>query len=303
MSPTTAIGVNRCIYCGATRYDATRPNLAEEHVIPLSLDGHLIIPNASCGACEKAINRFETPSAKKIFGPIRYYLGLQTRNPKQRPEHLPVILTYKEGRKKIIEILLSQHPTIMCLETLEPPGFLSFLPKRGRQVLFIMPCGMKESRRKGRSIADSWKAVSCRTESSFNFLHFARLLAKISYCYVVSNIGTESFQPLLLDVILKGSTEPILKYIGCDHRPLQTPLGLHELNMESAVFEGATLIVVRVRLFSYLLAPEYVVAVGRLNPGEPIPKGCYTERGPALSPGSRSADVQIVRPMTAHPLG
>lgn len=301
MASTTEIGVNRCIYCGATRYNAKRADLAAEHVIPLSLDGHLIIPNASCHACERAINRFETPCNRDIFGPVRYYLGLSTRNPKSRPEQLPVILTYKSGRKKVVNIPVSQRPTVMVLETFEPPEFLRFLSEVGSQAFFIFPDGWEGFNLRNEGIANSWNAIGCRTNSSFHPWRFARLLAKIAYGYAVSVAGLDGFEPCLLDYILKGSDKIPRKYIGCDHRPLPEPRGLHELSLGSVVYEGATLLVVRVRLFSYLLAPEYIVAVGRLNPGESIPISHYIEPGPELPRGSINAHVEIVRPSPDHP--
>jgi len=42
----------RCLYCGA----ATE-SLIDEHAIPHGLGGHLILPKASCTACQKITSR------------------------------------------------------------------------------------------------------------------------------------------------------------------------------------------------------------------------------------------------------
>jgi hypothetical protein len=41
--------VGQCIYCKALRHSDARRNLGEEHIIPLALNGDLVLPAAACG--------------------------------------------------------------------------------------------------------------------------------------------------------------------------------------------------------------------------------------------------------------
>src|SRR5712672_2024078 len=64
--PTPAVTfdpVGRCIYCGATGVD-----LRDEHIVPLSLNGTMILPRASCRECEKITTRFERSVARNMYG-------------------------------------------------------------------------------------------------------------------------------------------------------------------------------------------------------------------------------------------
>lgn len=58
MSPRYA-PVGRCIYCGGTSYSEAHPGrrLGDEHIIPLQLRGTLVLPEASCKACEVITSR------------------------------------------------------------------------------------------------------------------------------------------------------------------------------------------------------------------------------------------------------
>lgn len=45
--------VGQCIYCGRMPPEVA---LEEEHIIPLAINGGLILPDASCRRCADAIN-------------------------------------------------------------------------------------------------------------------------------------------------------------------------------------------------------------------------------------------------------
>jgi hypothetical protein len=64
--------VGRCIYCGVS-YD-----LREEHIVPFSLGGVLILPKASCRKCENITHRFEYTCARQVFGKLTVRHNLAT---------------------------------------------------------------------------------------------------------------------------------------------------------------------------------------------------------------------------------
>jgi 5-methylcytosine-specific restriction endonuclease McrA len=57
LPPDTVLApVSACIYCGATEPDT---KLTDEHIVPLSLGGTLILPKASCLACARQTGKLE----------------------------------------------------------------------------------------------------------------------------------------------------------------------------------------------------------------------------------------------------
>lgn len=68
-------GVGYCIYC------KTAPNgepLTDEHIIPDGLRGNLILRDASCKNCAKAINYFESRTINHNFGSVREFLKIRS---------------------------------------------------------------------------------------------------------------------------------------------------------------------------------------------------------------------------------
>ena len=104
---------NRCIYCGAT--DGP---LGEEHIIPLSLGGRLILPDASCRDCEKITGRFETAVARTMMGNFRIVMGFPTRRPKERPTHLTANVRSTSGLFERIEVPASDFPATIFFPNL-----------------------------------------------------------------------------------------------------------------------------------------------------------------------------------------
>src|ERR1700684_3236937 len=60
--------VGYCIYCGG---DGLPGRLTDEHIIAESLGGMLILPDASCKACQEITGAFEGYNAGRLFSPIR----------------------------------------------------------------------------------------------------------------------------------------------------------------------------------------------------------------------------------------
>ncbi|MGE0742901.1 MAG: HNH endonuclease [Hyphomonadaceae bacterium] len=74
--------VDRCIYCLAT--DA----LTDEHIIPVSLGGLLILPKASCPRCQVVTTRFEQAVARHMYWPLRLRLGIEGSRKRKKPDAL-----------------------------------------------------------------------------------------------------------------------------------------------------------------------------------------------------------------------
>lgn len=77
---------NVCIYCGAP------PDGSDEHIVPESLNGRLILPNATCKTCKDTINHeIETPLAAKHYKTLRTLLRYKSKSRgKKKAYSLPI---------------------------------------------------------------------------------------------------------------------------------------------------------------------------------------------------------------------
>jgi hypothetical protein len=91
--------VGRCIYCGEAK-----DQLTDEHVIPYSLGGVLILDKSSCKRCSAVTRDFETTIARTMYGPFRVKHEIQTRRPRERPTHFNIGIIDKLGRRRTIPI-------------------------------------------------------------------------------------------------------------------------------------------------------------------------------------------------------
>ncbi len=66
--------IGYCIYCLKTNCE-----LSDEHVVPFSLGGDVLLPKASCSKCATITSQFELQVARKILGSYRTRTGAPTR--------------------------------------------------------------------------------------------------------------------------------------------------------------------------------------------------------------------------------
>src|ERR1700732_2915190 len=90
----------RCIYCGSKAYaPGNTRGLGKEHTIPEAISGRLIMLEASCQKCERAINLWETRLLRGALLGCKTHLGLDTKRPSIRPKEL-FLFDPREERKK-----------------------------------------------------------------------------------------------------------------------------------------------------------------------------------------------------------
>lgn len=254
---------NRCIYCGSLVYarDSKRL-LAEEHIIPLGLNGTDVLPRASCRHCERVTGRLESKVLRGALLGCRTILNLQTRSPKERPKTLPLFYTV-EGVERKAEIPIEDYPATLLLLRLGKPGIFRN-PEDGPPVwhpwhhLFV---DRMEVLRRHYGITEFSPAM-------FDTSAFSRMLAKIAHAFVAANMGMDSFTPLLPRLILDDSGsdlagQNLLHMVGgeAEIRPPQDLL--HWMQFEDPTPETLPFIVVQIRLFAFLGSPTYRIVVGR----------------------------------------
>ena len=101
----------KCIYCGG---DGSPGRLTPEHIIPESLGGMLVLPEASCKPCQDVTSAMEGQNAGRLFRPIRRQLNFPSKNrgrarreARQQEEFVVVI----DGRRRYVST--AEYPGLL----------------------------------------------------------------------------------------------------------------------------------------------------------------------------------------------
>lgn len=194
-----------CIYCECTTC------LSDEHIIPLSLGGVLILDKSSCETCRKETGKFEQVIARTMYGAMRTRFRVATRRPRQRPKSFEIGIIDKQGRHRYIKIPPEEYHASAYMFKMKKPKILLGLPPYANNldwtacILSAAPDDMDRLVKKY-----GWDRMFS-LKSTIN--EFCRLLAKIAHSYAIAELGYRSFKPFLLDIIL-GKTESCGYYIG-----------------------------------------------------------------------------------------
>jgi hypothetical protein len=260
-SPFRIIG--HCIYCGSKEYNSNSDRrLGDEHIIPAGMNGVMVLPEASCEACERKINVFEQNIQRGILKPIRYSMGLKKRRRKDQTNDSRVY-TGRDIKDPPLRVLIDDDPSIILMPYLRPPKMIA--PDV-----------------QGSGVGGFWhKALNFNTKvlaekvsrnaatSELDLQYFFSLLAKIAHGYSFAKLNPGSFEPLLNDIILNESesedlSDEVFDVIGGIQTSVPPTKNIHEVGI-SIVGSGYLLYsVVRIRLFAKLGSPVYYVVSGKI---------------------------------------
>jgi hypothetical protein len=220
-----------CIYCGTRGVE-----LLDEHVVPFSLEGQHILEGASCRTCADITSRFEGDVAQDMWGDARNSYNVRSRAP---------MMFYKMGRAGLLEGL---------------PDTLDVW-KAGQFV----------------AITDEVKAKAFEQKFGVpltaRFRHmpesFARLLAKIGYCNLLTMLDPGDFRPICLPYIMGHRANP--SYIVGGTFEVAEP---EKVGYRLSIFGFGTpervMLVAEIRLFANVATPTYHVVVGDVFGGEKV---------------------------------
>lgn len=245
-------GYGVCIYCGS---DGGADGLRDEHVIPLSLNGDVVIRKASCQVCERKINPADTHLAKAVFWHFRLHTGAKTRNPKDRPRTITAEIETASG-KFARDFQIADAPFSVALPVWGAPGFFrgasidAPFPETYFNIYHWMPPNMRETLGLGED-EDFRIWSSGRVSGGL----FARALAKIAYCHTVIRYGLNGFRPLVLPKIILGECPAAAYFVGSPLVDSPAPLpskALHAVESSELVSKDGILklIYVQIRLFA-----------------------------------------------------
>lgn len=249
-----------CIYCGSDKYSEYDQNrkLGEEHIIPASLGGNLILLEASCKQCEKITSGIET-ACMPLYNPGRYHLGIRSRKRKRTRTKLP--LTIGRSNEKIL-IETDRHPGVLWGFRYTLPELLVGLPlPTGNEFsgdILMAPAIPNFKERLGR-LGTSTNVI---IGAGVSQITFGRFLAKIAHAFTSAEIGLGEFHPFLLNIIFNNNTSSLSQLIGSpmgDDDPVRDS-SLHEISFANI---SESYITVRIRLFAEKHLPTYYVVSGK----------------------------------------
>lgn len=253
--------INRCIYCGATS------DLEKEHVVPLGIAGHsMVLERASCRACAKITGGIEGAVLEGALGILREKFSSPTRHKTRRKGVSRRTLARRDEHGEwvgagTLDVPVDQLPAICIFPQLNAPRI--FAPPEAADGWTGEFWLWQEHVAVPAPIASATDGASIHV-GKVNPELFARFLAKIAHGYAVAYLGVDGFTPFLLEAILSESSDPFL-YVGGFSEPPANEHALHFLQHGHAVLGDTTLVLVRIRLFASLGAPEYVVVAGKYN--------------------------------------
>jgi hypothetical protein len=254
--PAVRIPISACVYCGVTHYrEKDDRRLGDEHVIPESLGGNLILDHAACENCERRVNLFEQPILKSVLYAPRVHLGIR-RKPRKRGEEKITVDATVNGKDIKLTLPLKRMPVMLFFLMMESPGLLIGRPSHFGAMNGVW---MKPFFKDGPKIPLGLQSMASPVLDTFKFMQF---LAKIAHCYAFSVLGN-GFTPLLREIILSDPTTPNFDLIGGNSSPGDPTNNLHELDLGWQACYGMDYAIVRIRMFSNLGAPTYRVIAGR----------------------------------------
>jgi hypothetical protein len=253
--------VGRCIYCGDPQYDQSEPDrvLGDEHIIALSLGGTLVLPEASCKACEKLTSGYDTHCAEQFAGPNREHLGLRSRRRNKHRSQVPIMRDIG-GRLQRVSIPVTDHSAALLMFNFQfPRALLGLPPTEEFTGTIVMASLHPDPGRRSRLTGN----VNIVRRGGFDAPTFGRMLAKVAHSYAVAERGLEGFEPVLPNLIRGIGPQYLSYYIGGDPGLGPQSANRHELSLD--VYnnvEALDFLVVRIRLFADRGMPPYNVVVG-----------------------------------------
>jgi hypothetical protein len=255
--------INRCIYCDAIVYadDKSRP-LGAEHVVPEGLGGTLELPLSSCEKCEGKTSSIEGAAQRGHLLAVRRRQGLfgKKRNRKEPVTFASLV----DGREVVIYPELDEHPTVLVLPRLHPPGLL--FPQPGWGGIFFHPLIPLDTLR-DKGVIDRFFTPT------IDVYRFCQLIARIGHAFAVAAIGEDMFKPTLREWITRptkksGMSSGIYNVIGGFYPLFQPTANLHEVTLAFNQQGEEVYIIANIRLFANLAAPIYMAVVGSLANGQ-----------------------------------
>lgn len=276
---TIVPGKGICIYCG----HATK-KLTDEHALAFALGGRHVLADASCEGCAKVTSGFERDVARELWGDARISYNAPTRRKKQRKQKTHVTVMDSERPDRILKVPYSEYPAAMVFYKMHPAGVLQGLPESvDTKARWQLVAIIDETR-----AAAYTKKYQAKPTSKFRNVSesFGRMLAKVGYCQVLTQLDPGDFDAKCLPYIM-GSKPNISHIVGgtFDAVPPNPGLG-YVLGTRAFGDANRMVLVAEIRLFASNGTPIYHAVIGEVSGLDNIAKVMRK-----LGPGTIAVDT------------
>lgn len=257
ISGTSVLPIGYCIYCGALE------NLSREHIIAYGLSGTAVLQEASCSRCSVITGEFERKVLRGPMANVRKVLGLQSRSKHKKAHSNAKLTLIKDNNEINVEVPMNEYPLILSFPTFGVPHCLTGATELGINLKGVTAILFGP---RPEDVLQRFQAQKINIpEPPSEPIAFARMLAKIAYCFAVKNSELSKLKGscLVLPAIL-GQSDDIGRWVGTLDGPIRTyPNLLHRLAIHSDREKG--LLTAEVQLFAHSQTPSYGVILGRLK--------------------------------------
>lgn len=256
-------GIGTCIYCD-DRLRAKEERLSDEHIVPESLGGKLILENASCRSCATQTSRVERLIARDMLDTFRAQFGVKSKRKAKQSQREARIFAKIGGNWREIYIPLRDFPIVIQMPILEEPRLMA-RNVFDRQVHQFAPFGYG-SPDDITALRESLGATRLEVPvASIHIRAFGYTLLKIAHAFTVSmREHTSSFSMVVPRVIFKSDVRdfPEDHLVGGYYKALDHLTKRHNLALETVQANGRTFLTVVIRLFGDHEFPAYRVVTG-----------------------------------------
>ncbi|MFZ1366059.1 HNH endonuclease [Sphingorhabdus sp.] len=265
--PLRLSGNNICIYCN-DKFRQVDEVLTDEHVVPESLGGKLILEQSSCRSCAASTSKFERTIARQVFDAFRVQNGIGSKRPAKQANRTQDVFA-KIGREWLaVGLPLSEFPVVVQMPAMEEPRLLA------RQVFdreihqfrvfgYVPPENIDQ-------IRERLGATRLNVPTAFFDIDaFGSLLLKVAHCFSIISRSHYPEYDLIIPTALSLADDQLFPkdhLIGGYYRSIEKFDQRHGLWVETIEANDRKFLSVIVRLFGDHGFPAYRVIVGVKGP-------------------------------------
>lgn len=259
--PTYFESKGACIYCGAADV-----KLTNEHIVPYSLGGGHVLREASCLSCAKITTKFEQNVARCLWGDARTAFNAPTRHKRARKRHM--IMPDPHDRRKGLKVPAWEYPAGLVFYKMCQAGLLQGMPE-AVDLSKIWKLVMIDDYKRRQ---DFLKKHPRKLVIKFRHVPdaFGRLLAKIGYGQVLTELDPGDFRPICLPYIT-GKKENVSYVVGGTlEEQVPEPENGYSLSTVGFGNPHKLMLIALIRLYANTCSPAYHVVVGDVAGAENV---------------------------------
>lgn len=254
--------IGKCIYCGT----ADLP-LTDEHVIPISLDGKMVLKKASCEKCRQITSKYERNPIHETWIEARACLDYPSRKTKFEDMVFDMDVVLKDGTQTTLQLNKDETLGITLFPEFPLPAFFGNPEyKSGAVWTALRTIGFGKVSLEEFVEKHNIKQITGSKKYKGN--NFEIMITRIAYCAIVAYLGPDCLKKNYVLPTIMGEIDDVGYWLGCDYEGSLVPhigkigatnvisLGLLTRN------DGSKHLMVNIKFFAASDAPEYIVVVG-----------------------------------------